>query len=191
MSAILKFEFQKRKQLRFSEVNYLNYTKKDPILHVTTTFSLKQGETRTSSGPIPHPLIVSAIESTLCQKWFLKTRFFVKKLKILISCSLDHTILFKFHQRMWFKFLSNNAWRDFILPMSAVATVAGKSFNRKFTAKIDFPLGYIYITIADDDIGSLKLLHTLFDKYFDHMLKKFKQNRMVQTVLNFELFEKT
>ena len=26
-------------------------------MHVTTTFSLKQGETRTSSGPIPHPLI--------------------------------------------------------------------------------------------------------------------------------------
>ena len=43
MSAILKFDFQKRKKLRFSEVNYLNYTKKDPIMHVTTTFSLKQG----------------------------------------------------------------------------------------------------------------------------------------------------
>ena len=28
MSAILKFDFQKWKQLRFSEVNYLNYTKK-------------------------------------------------------------------------------------------------------------------------------------------------------------------
>ena len=41
MSAILKFDFQKRKQLRFSEVNYLNYTKKDPILHLTTTFSPK------------------------------------------------------------------------------------------------------------------------------------------------------
>ena len=54
MSAILKFDFQKRK-LHFSEVNYLNYTK-DPILHGTTTFSLKQGETRLSSGPIPHPL---------------------------------------------------------------------------------------------------------------------------------------
>ena len=26
MSAILKFDFQKRKRLRFSEVNYLNYT---------------------------------------------------------------------------------------------------------------------------------------------------------------------
>ena len=56
MSAILKFDFQNLKQLRFSEVNYLNYTKKDPILHVATTFSLKQGETRTSHGPIPPPL---------------------------------------------------------------------------------------------------------------------------------------
>ena len=56
MSAILKIDFHKRKQLRFSEVNYLNYTKKDPLLHVTTKFSLKQGETRPSSGPIPHPI---------------------------------------------------------------------------------------------------------------------------------------
>ena len=56
MSAILKFDFQKREQLRFSEVNYLNYTKKDPILHVATTFSLKQEETRTGHGPIPHPI---------------------------------------------------------------------------------------------------------------------------------------
>ena len=56
MSAILKFDFQKRKQLRFSEVNYLD-TQKRPNLHVTTTFSLKQGETRTSSGPIQPPLI--------------------------------------------------------------------------------------------------------------------------------------
>ena len=28
MSAILKFDFQKRERLRFSEVNYLNYTKR-------------------------------------------------------------------------------------------------------------------------------------------------------------------
>ena len=39
MSAILKFDFQKRKELRFSDINYLNYTKKkDLILHVATTF---------------------------------------------------------------------------------------------------------------------------------------------------------
>ena len=61
MSATFKFDFHKRKQLRFSEVNYLNYTKKDPILHVATTISLKQGETRTSSGPIPHPLNVLCV----------------------------------------------------------------------------------------------------------------------------------
>ena len=46
---------KKRKQFSFSEVNYLNYAK-NPILHVATTFSLKQGETGTSHGPIPHPL---------------------------------------------------------------------------------------------------------------------------------------
>ena len=59
MSAILKFDFQKREQLRFSEVNYLNCTKKTQFLHVATTFSLKQGE-RTSHGPIPHPLMLSS-----------------------------------------------------------------------------------------------------------------------------------
>ena len=57
MSAILTFDLQKRKQLRYSEVNYLIYTKKDSILHVTTTFSLKQGETRTNNVHIPHPLM--------------------------------------------------------------------------------------------------------------------------------------
>ena len=68
MSTILKFDFQKRKQLCFSEVNYLNYTKKDPGLHVTTTVSLKQEETRTSSGPIPHPLskIIMLFRRTGC-----------------------------------------------------------------------------------------------------------------------------
>ena len=45
-----------------------------------------------------------------------------------------------------------------------------------FTAKNDFPIGY-YVTIADADIGGLKSLHTLFDKYLDHMLLKFEQNR--------------
>ena len=45
MSAIFKFDFPKREQLRFSEVNYLNFTKKDPILHVAAKFPLKQGET--------------------------------------------------------------------------------------------------------------------------------------------------
>ena len=59
--------------------------------------------------------------------------------------------------------------------MSALSTVARKSFNGKFTAKIDFPDRAFYVTIANADIGSLKSLHTLFDKYLDHMLVKFEQ----------------
>ena len=55
MSAILKFDFQKWKQLHLSKENYLSYTK-DTILHVTITLSLKQGQTRASSGPITPPL---------------------------------------------------------------------------------------------------------------------------------------
>ena len=31
------------------------------------------------------------------------------------------------------------------VPMSALATVAGKSFNSKFTAKMDFPIGYFIL----------------------------------------------
>ena len=54
MSAILKFDFQKRKQLRFWSKSSKVH-KKDPILHVTTTFSVKQRETRTNSVPIPYP----------------------------------------------------------------------------------------------------------------------------------------
>ena len=59
MSAILKFDFQKREQLCFSEVNYLNYTKK-------TQFCMwqLQGETRASHGPIPHPLIYPQVVIT-------------------------------------------------------------------------------------------------------------------------------
>ena len=69
--------------------------------------------------------------------------------------------------------------------MSALATVAGRIFNGKFTTKIQFSDRVFYVTIADAEIGSLKSLHTLFDKYLDHMLVKFEQNRMVRTIQNF------
>ena len=41
---------------------------------------------------------------------------------------------------MWCKHFSRNVWKDFGFSISALATVAGKSFNSKFTAKIDFPI---------------------------------------------------
>ena len=65
-------------------------------------------------------------------KMVLKNPNFVKKLKI--SCTFDHSISLKFHWHMAQTFL-RNVWRDFRLQMSALATVARKSFNGKFTAK--------------------------------------------------------
>ena len=49
----------------------------------------------------------------------------------------------------------------------------------------------LYVIISDTSIGSLKSLHTLlFDKYLDHMLVKFEQNRMVRNIQHFELVGK-
>ena len=52
--------------------------------------------------------------------------------------------------------------------MSALATVARKGFNGKFTAKIYFPIRHF--TIADADIGSLFIHY--FDKYLDYIWTK-------------------
>ena len=49
--------FPKKRTITFFWSKLSKLHKKDPILHVATTFSIKQGETRTSHGPIPHPLI--------------------------------------------------------------------------------------------------------------------------------------
>ena len=54
MSAILKVDLKKKKEIRFSEVNYQTYTK-TPNFACDNYISLKQGETTTNSGPIPHP----------------------------------------------------------------------------------------------------------------------------------------
>ena len=56
MSAIMKFYFQKKRAITFFWSKLSKLHKKDPILHVAATFFPKQGETRTSHGPIPHPL---------------------------------------------------------------------------------------------------------------------------------------
>ena len=48
--------FPKKKTITFFWSKLSELHKKDPILHVPTTFSLKQGQTSTSHGPIPHPL---------------------------------------------------------------------------------------------------------------------------------------
>ena len=59
--------FPKNRTITFFWSKLSKQHKKDPILHVATTFSLKQGETRTSLGPIPHPLR----SSLTCNLWIL------------------------------------------------------------------------------------------------------------------------
>ena len=71
MSAILKFDLKKKRKKEtitffWSKLSKLH--KKDPTLHVTTTFSLKQGETRTSSGPISPPLNCLARDGVVHRK---------------------------------------------------------------------------------------------------------------------------
>ena len=48
--------FPKKRTITFFWSKLSKLHKKDPILHVATMFSLKQGETRTSPWPIPHSL---------------------------------------------------------------------------------------------------------------------------------------
>ena len=79
---------------------------------------------------------------------------------------------------------------DFHSSVFAFATVTRKSFNGKFTAKKLFSHRTFYVTITDTDTGSVKSLHTLFDKYSNHMLVKFEQNYMIRNKPNFELFDK-
>ena len=80
MSTILKFDFQKkkRKQLRFSEVNYLNYTKKTQFCSgVATTFSLKRGETRTWTHSTPP-------KATVFFRWLIGSAMFSATIKVLL-----------------------------------------------------------------------------------------------------------
>ena len=55
---------------------------------------------------------------------------------------------------------------------------------------VNLPLKRFCATVANADIEGLKSLHTLFDKYLDHILVKFKQNRVIRNIQNFELYDK-
>ena len=78
---------------------------------------------------------------------------------------------------IWYKhFFKGMYGKDFRLPMSALATVARRVLMENLLQKLISDRAF-YATIADVDIGSLKSLHTLFDKYLNHMLVKFEQNR--------------
>ena len=73
--------FPKKRTITFFWIKLSKLHKKDPILHVATTFSLKQGETRTSHGPIPHALRFS--ENTF---WYFCFSFTFTFLYIFNKC---------------------------------------------------------------------------------------------------------
>ena len=126
--------------------------------------------------------------STLCQKWFKKNVVFLSKsstFRVVWTIQLCSNFT-----GMWYKHFSRNVWRDFRLSMSALASVARKSFNGKFTAKIGFPIGHFMLPLLMLKLEVLSLSIQLFDKYLDHMLVEYEQNRMFRTKQNFVFFTK-
>ena len=85
--------------------------------------------------------------------------------------------------RMWSRYLSNNVWRNIRLPVSAFATVARRSFNGKLTTLRTGILCYYYWLKSLPGVSPF-----IIDKYLDHMLVKFEQNRMLRKIQNFSAF---
>ena len=89
---------------------------------------------------------------------------------------------------MWSKYLSNNVWRDF--DIQCRHQNANLMFSGKIFFAVNLLLKVFHAAIANVDIGRLKSLHKLFDKYLGRIGVKFEENRMVQTTQNFELLTK-
>ena len=69
------------------------------------------------------------------------------------------------------------------------AMVARKNFKANYCI-IDFPIGYFRLPLLTLTLVVQSVINALFDKYLNHMLVKFKQNRIVRNIQNFELFAK-
>ena len=100
----------------------------------------------------------------LCQKWFKKPGFLSKTSKF----GVVWTVRFC-SSSMWYKHFLRNVSGDFRLLVSTLAKVVGKCFNCKFTAKNDVPIGHFRLSL---------------------LLLTFEQNRVVQTIQNYEHFDK-
>ena len=81
---------------------------------------------------------------------------------------------------MWYKYLFKECiWRDFRLPMSALATAVRKSFDGKFTVKIDlisvlhstgsFEILLAFITNECEEIGLLNFYHIFLFHQFNKL----------------------
>ena len=88
-------------------------------------------------------------------------------------------ILSKFHQHVVQRFLTSCV----SIRISYIKCLIENHFFR-----VNLPLKLFRATVANTDIGSLKSLHTLFDRYLNLMMVKFEQNCMVPNIQNFKLF---
>ena len=61
---------------------------------------------------------------------------------------------------------------------------------RKSIFAVNLPLKLFCATVVNADLESPRSLHTLFRKCLYHILVKFEQNRRVQNIRNFGLFDK-
>ena len=115
---------------------------------------------------------------TLYQKWLKKTPFFGQKAQNFVLFG-PYDFVHNFTSIWWEKYFSYlmNVFTEFRLSV----VLKGKFTEKKLILRLG-------ITIADADIGSLKSLHILFDKYLNHMLVKFDQNRRVRITQNFKFF---
>ena len=171
---------------------------------MATTFSLKQGETITSHGPIPHPLTTQLFGVVQLMKhrpnyslgdcmilmgpaivWYnvlpgytCRTTVKLEQWKMVVNAlskMVKKPFFFVCRKQSKTKQNKKNQWKKlnknfvkfrqydfvqislafgksifkgmygeaFVIPMSALATVVGKIFNGKFTAKVDFRSGIL------------------------------------------------
>ena len=92
--------------------------------------------------------------STLCQNGYKKTRFFVKKLNLFgYFGPYDFVKISQAYGTNIFLGMYGKTLTFKRLPISALATVAWKSFNGKFAANIDFPMGHFILPLLMLTLG--------------------------------------
>ena len=98
--------------------------------------------------------------------------------KIVINHFCQRAQNFVYFTNTWSKYLPNNVWKDFMLPISASAMVTWNAPGENiFWSK--FAIKFLRVTFENANTGSLKSLHKSFDMYLDQMRAKFEPNRMV------------
>ena len=115
--------------------------------------------------------------TTLSQKWL--TIFCQKSSKFCIFRTMRFCSNFT---SMWFKYLSNNVWRDFRLKNVSVSNGNLKFPIGKPIFAVNLSLKLSRTTVTNATTESLKSLHTLFDTFSDYILAKFEPNRIVWNV---------